>query len=96
MTAPRDLIVGLVGPSVDHRMIDGDNLYLIRDQLGLTQQEFADQCGWTRENQSKIERLGKHEVPTATAETVLAAIDHFAKVIANQEDHKERICDETD
>lgn len=79
MTAPRDLIVGIVSASVERRCIDGDNLANIRGLMNVSQAKFAEYCRWDQSYQCRLERLGKHDVCVETADKVLVAMDHFAE-----------------
>lgn len=36
----------------------GKDLIAVREALGLSQEEFADKCGWTQVNQSQLELPG--------------------------------------
>lgn len=45
-----------------HKTIDGTQLTIAREQLGLTQSEFADRCFWSQQYQSKLESAREQEV----------------------------------
>ena len=60
----------LIQPSKFHRTIDGVELAKAREEKGLTQQRFADLCGWSRTYQVQLEHPGEHEVSLDTAEKI--------------------------
>lgn len=64
----------IVKPSIWHRTIDGSQLMLAREMAGLTQQEFAELCGWSQEHQSQLERPQEYEIHIHKAEKILQAL----------------------
>jgi transcriptional regulator with XRE-family HTH domain len=55
--------------SKNYKRLDGFALGREREELGLTQREFAEKAGWTRQYQSKLEN-GRRDIWTETANTI--------------------------
>jgi len=64
----------LIGPSKYHRTLDGVELTKARERLKLSQEEFADKCGWTHQYQSRLEVPEMHEISAENAEKILELI----------------------
>lgn len=54
--------MAFIEPSNMHRSIDGIQLARYRERMNLSQQQFANRCGWSQQFQSKLECPGRHEV----------------------------------
>jgi transcriptional regulator with XRE-family HTH domain len=74
----------LIRPSNEHRLIDAAELYIRRTAAGLTQQQTADRVGalsgrasLSRQFISKIEKPGKHEIPSDIALALLKIFRPF-------------------
>ena len=52
----------------------GGDLVDVRNETGLTQTQFGKLCGWTAQNQYKLERPGKHKVFIETANKIIGAV----------------------
>ncbi len=48
----------------------GTQLVKLREKTGLTQEEFASKCGWTRQYQSRLELPFEHEITASKRETI--------------------------
>ena len=64
----------VIYPSKYHRAVKGTELVKCREDMGLTQTEFAEKCGWSQQFQSRIERPGEHEITIDMAEKILLLI----------------------
>ena len=58
--------------------INGVELAILREGLGMSQEEFARKCGWTQQNQSILEKLGEHEVGMDVIELIQKAVTETA------------------
>lgn len=61
----------LITDSKLHKMLNGIELIKRREELGLTQADFAELCGWSRTYQYKLELPDIHEIPTDIAEKIM-------------------------
>ena len=64
----------LVTESKYHRTLHGFTLAAKRDERGLSQQEFANLCGWTQSFQSQLERTEQSEVHIDIVNKILAIL----------------------
>lgn len=55
----------------DYMALNGIELTLRREALGLNQTEFAEQCGWSQPYQCKLEQHGIHRIPKETANEIM-------------------------
>ena len=69
----------IVSPSLHHRSVDGDALFAWRTGHMISQEQFALQCGHSRQYQQRIEAPGCHEVLTSRAEAIAASIVYFER-----------------
>ena len=60
----------IISQSQYHRSINGIQLAMAREKVGLSQAAFAQKCGWSQQFQSRIEAPGMHEVSISIAETI--------------------------
>ena len=68
------LIIDLFRPSDSHRVVDGVKMTSVRDQLGLSCEEFADLAGHSQQFQSQIEAPGEHIITRSKAEDIILAV----------------------
>jgi len=60
----------LIGPSKYHRTLNGVELLKAREDMGLSQAQFADMCGWSHQYQSRLEVPEEHEISKDNAERI--------------------------
>ena len=60
----------VITESLYHKTVNGTPLAAKRDEMGLTQTEFAEKAGWSQPFQSQIEAPGPHEVPISIADKI--------------------------
>jgi len=51
----------IIKPSRYHRILDGIELTIARERLGIRANKFAELCGWSKTQQSRLEN-GENEV----------------------------------
>ena len=63
--------MALISSSKYHRTVNGTELTRAREEVSLTQEEFAEKCEWSQQFQSQIEAPGEHEITTEAATKIL-------------------------
>ena len=54
--------------------IHGVELTLLRESFDLSQEEFGRLCGWSQQNQNRLEGLEGHEVHVKVVEAIQKAV----------------------
>jgi hypothetical protein len=60
----------IILPSRYHRSVNSAKLTVIRQQMKLSQEEFARLCGWSQQFQCRLEGPGEHEISVTMAQTI--------------------------
>lgn len=70
----------LISDSMYHRTLNGMELCRRREAIGLTQFQFAKECGWSKQYQARLEVPELHEVQTETAEKIEGVFSQFSVI----------------
>lgn len=73
----------LIKPSMEHRVIDGSVLCAERGKTGLSQADFASECGYSQQYQQKLEAEGLHEITSETAEQILTVLKKYNQCLTS-------------
>jgi transcriptional regulator with XRE-family HTH domain len=66
----------IISPAKYHRSLDGTSLAIARQELGLSQTQFAELCSWSRGYQAQLER-GENEILLTTAEKIIKILSEL-------------------
>ena len=67
----------LIDDSLWHRSVNGLELLRQRERIGLSQEHFAEACGWSQQRQADLEQIGWHEITQEAAETIREVLQFY-------------------
>ena len=67
----------LITESRYHKTLNSTELIKRRESLGVSQAEFAEQCGWSPAYQCKLESPNLHEIGIKVADKIIAAFSEL-------------------
>jgi transcriptional regulator with XRE-family HTH domain len=67
----------LIDDSLYHKMLNGMELLRQREKTGLSQEHFAEECGWTQPRQAELEQIGQHEISVEAAEKIVRVLQFY-------------------
>ena len=68
----------MVKPAKYHRTLVGVELTIAREKLDLTQEAFAELCGWSAPQQSRLEN-GENEIRINVTDKIIKVLAEYTK-----------------